>query len=258
MTPGSIPHDLAPGALPTGCHHGETLVVIGCAPSGVRDAVSFLSEYPAAWTMAVNAAIADWPGWLDFAATLHPECLRERTSLDRLAPWITERTAAGRNRPFAFGPHPACGVNIPLHISAPLGSSGMFAALVGVVMGFSQVVLAGVTLDRPDLAPYLDIWEAAAARGWLDNVCCITPGPLADMLGARVVVRQTVPASSCPVQSVTRPMERAACPVRPGGALPFLLDAPDNRGGPLPTAKGRMQQGANFAHRKHVTHRRPL
>lgn len=164
---------------------GGTLLGIGAAPGALGQACAFLMAWPErVRVMAINASIASWPCGLDFAATMHPAFLRSRPSPAADIPWLTARELAGRPMPgHVFGPDAHEGVTVRMNHDFAVASSGMLPVLVGrFVLGCERVVLAGVDLSAPGYAEvYLPLWRKASAIGLLDNVHCVTPGPVAEL-----------------------------------------------------------------------------
>lgn len=131
------------------------LLILGGAACVWDDADKALAlgEYDA--VMAVNDMIADWPGRLDYAVTLHP---------DKLPDWLRRRKQKGNpGRPQTWA-HKGSGQKTPVDCQAQdwAGSSGLLGVRIGLMEGFGRIVLAGVPME-PTSAHYFD------AKPWTDG-----------------------------------------------------------------------------------------
>ena len=161
------------GSLPARQH--PVLLCLGSGPGGVEQAHAFLT-HTAADVSACNDAITMHPGALHLAASLHPLLL---------GGWVRSR-AVQAVRPCVVGSDPAPGVDVVLGFDRAVGSSGMYLALLGQLMGYERIVLAGILLEREGEEPYRAIWRAAKINGALRNVETLAVcGWLAELLKAR-------------------------------------------------------------------------
>lgn len=145
------------GELPA--RQQPVLLCLGSAPDGVERAGAFLS-HTAADVAACNDAITACPLPLHLAASLHAELLDG---------WVRGR-AVQAPRPFVIGAYMAPGVDAVVGCNQAIGSSGMYLALLGQLMGYQRIVLAGIHLERPGETAYRDIWQGALNTGALKNV----------------------------------------------------------------------------------------
>lgn len=131
---------------------------------------------------AVNDAISEWPGELDFACSLHPRFMVQGPS------WLKVRADRSYPAPRTLYCHAAAKEPLPPHITrtelelpgqgaGQSGSSGLLAAKVALVdLGYDRVVLCGVPMtptphidgatnwsDKPDRSPCLGFRNA-----WLE------------------------------------------------------------------------------------------
>lgn len=130
-------------------------------------------------TIAVNDALAHYPGEVEIAATLHPE---------KLSDWLAARDAAGYSPPTIIAAHKgntqvgrrnACPVDYVTDYRWPgmsaSGSSGLFAVKVAIEHGFERIVLCGVPMQadgrhffdaRPwsEVNSFTEAWKAALPR----------------------------------------------------------------------------------------------
>jgi len=159
------------GELPLPVHN--VLLCLGAAPNGVEQARAFLA-HTAADVAACNQAIVDYPGALFLAGSLHSNLL---------SGWVARRSFRG-NRPCVVGSDIAEGVDVVVGFNKAVGSSGMYLALLGGLMGYSRIVLAGITMEREGEEPYRKIWRAAREQGALKNVESLSGGWLGALLAA--------------------------------------------------------------------------
>lgn len=145
------------GELPVRNH--PVLLCLGSGPGGAEQARAFLS-HTAADIAACNDAIATCHLGLHLAASLHAELLdgwvRARLNLDR--------------RPCVIGADQAEGVDVVVGFDSAVGSSGMYLALLGQLLGYERIVLAGIQLEREGEEAYRAIWAGALHTGALINV----------------------------------------------------------------------------------------
>lgn len=101
------------------------------------DKAARLSTYDAIF--AVNNAITDWPGRLDYAVSLHQEPTKHYPGLVKA---VEKRR--DKHRPQVWSHKPGRGVD---RTTADWGgSSGLFAVRVALEEGFTRIVLAGVPM----------------------------------------------------------------------------------------------------------------
>lgn len=134
-----------------GRYAGRSLLVAGSARGVWEDLALFGRVDDGAWdVMALNVMGAFYPGRLEHWASLHPEHVG---GLARLRRDVVDgrETHFHTSRPFMPAPErPAEGAR-PWHAWAFAnlgGTTGAFAALVGLGLGYDRVVLAGVPMDN--------------------------------------------------------------------------------------------------------------
>jgi hypothetical protein len=157
------------GELPRPAH--KALLCLGAAPCGVEQTQAFLA-HTAADVAACNDAIVTYPGPLFVAASLHVKLL---------SGWLKDRTAMN-GRPCVVGSDFVAGVDVVVGFNRAVGSSGMYLALLGGLMGYGRIVLAGILLEREGEEPYRKIWRAAKDEGALRHVESLSSGWLGDLL----------------------------------------------------------------------------
>ena len=164
----------------------ETLTILGCGESLRQD----LARHGAAGdVMAVNDAVAYWPGPLDHAVSVHEKVMDPMLLLRRM-----------RDRPIPRHVHALEGeattlTNALWRIAPDVAGSGYMAAAIGVAMGYTDIRMLGCGLDGQghfyDMLPsgtgayaeeFLAIWRERAQGGFFRNVR-VASGPLADVLG---------------------------------------------------------------------------
>lgn len=133
------------------------LLVLGGAACVFEDAARAqdLGTFDA--VMAINDAIAKWPGPIDYAVTLHPE---------KFGGWFRAREHAGfPGRPvrWAHKLNPAGRVDLPPERATDdwAGSSTLLGVKIGLLEeGFARIVVAGAPMDGgPHVgAPADDRW----------------------------------------------------------------------------------------------------
>ncbi|MBU1040134.1 MAG: hypothetical protein KKF77_03420 [Proteobacteria bacterium] len=161
------------GELPQRKH--PVLLCLGSGPGGQQQAQEFLAHTPAD-VAACNDAITAFPGVLHLAVSLHAELLEG---------WV-QRRMVQEPRPCVVGEDLEPGVDVMMSIDRACGSSGMYLALLGGLMGYERIVLAGITLEREKELVYRDLWRAAKKKGALANVETLAAsGWLAELLKAR-------------------------------------------------------------------------
>jgi hypothetical protein len=147
MTVDSISRALGlAGELPAvAARFGGPLLVMGGAAC-VRDDLLAVDGGPGAgWRggrMAVNDIGAHYHGTIDHWVTLHP---------DYMAGWHQFRMGhnyGDRGHVFTHSDRPAAAIQHVWKIVNVGGSSGLFACFVGLLLGYSQIVLAGVPCDN--------------------------------------------------------------------------------------------------------------
>lgn len=157
------------GELPT--PRMQVLLCIGSGPDALEQAAAFRAHTPCD-VAACNEAITKYPGAITLAASAHE---------DLLAAWVSKRRYRN-SRPCAVSTDPAEGVDVVVALDRPCGSSGMYLALLGQLMGYQRIVLAGIQIEREGEGVYRDLWRAAKKAGALDGVESLTPGWLCQML----------------------------------------------------------------------------
>lgn len=114
------------------------LLVCGCGPGLWRDMALAQGRFDA--IMAVNDAIALIPQPLTHAASVEHRLLGH---------WAGIRGRRQRSRFLTHCPRPAPGVDHVWRLGTGLGgTSALFAALVGLCLGYGSVLLAGVPLSN--------------------------------------------------------------------------------------------------------------
>jgi hypothetical protein len=147
------------------------LLCVGSGPDALEQAAAFRAHTPCD-VAACNEAIALYPGKLALAATLHE---------DMLAGWVNNRPNQSA-RPCTVANDPAEGVDVVVAMDRACGSSGMYLALLGRLMGYPRIVLAGIKIEREGEDAYRAIWRAAKAKGALEGAESLTPGWLCQLL----------------------------------------------------------------------------
>jgi len=147
------------------------LLCVGSGPNALEQAAAFRAHTPCD-VAACNEAITMYPGKLTLAASLHENLL---------AAWVANRPYK-KTQPCAVANDPAEGVDVVVAMGRACGSSGMFLALLGQLMGYKRIVLAGIQLEREGEELYRDIWRAAKKMGALEGVESLTPGWLCQVL----------------------------------------------------------------------------
>lgn len=147
------------------------LLCVGSGPNALEQAAAFRA-HTACDVAACNEAITMYPGRLTLAASLHE---------DLLAAWVAKRPQK-KSRPCCVSNDPAEGVDVVVGMDRACGSSGMFLAILGQLMGYQRIVLAGIQLERDGEELYRDLWRAAKKKGALKGVESLTPGWLCQVL----------------------------------------------------------------------------
>jgi hypothetical protein len=129
------------GELPSvvGQFAGPLLVMGGAAC--VRDDLLALDVTWTGARMAVNDIGAHYHGTIDHWVTLHPEYM---------AGWHRYRMGhnyGNRGHVYTHSDKPADGIQFVWSMANLGGSSGLFACFVGLLLGYSPIVLAGVPCD---------------------------------------------------------------------------------------------------------------
>ncbi len=164
---------------------GGILLAVGAAPGGTCEAAAYRRAHPDVRVCACNAAIVGWPCDLEFAVSLHARFLGVVAPAGFDAPWLTSRERAGFDAPGCVASSRAeAGVDMVLTSNGPVGGSGMLMVLLGHYLGCERIVLAGVALSKPGyMDAFFNRWRMARTAGLLDNVRCLTPGPIRDLVG---------------------------------------------------------------------------
>lgn len=149
----------------------QVLLCVGSGPNALEQAAAFRAT-TACDVAACNEAITMYPGKLTLAASLHEAML---------ADWVAKRPHK-KTRPCCVSNDPAEGVDVVVSMNRACGSSGMFLALLGQLMGYQRIVLAGIQLEREGEDLYRDLWRAAKRKGALKGVESLTPGWLCQVL----------------------------------------------------------------------------
>jgi len=142
------------GPLPDIKGSGE-LLVIGSAACVWRDLDRYERRHGVQDRMGINDIMPFYPGWLKYGATLHTENL----------PWwyygqaVRMKKANIAHPPMqvhSTQPSPEVAHVWPIHRDG--GTSGIFGAIVGFLMGYDRVILAGIPCDdQPRF--YEPTWE---------------------------------------------------------------------------------------------------
>jgi len=142
-----------------------TALVLGGAGCVYEDIEAALKLFTPDAIAAVNAIGIEWPGRLDYWATLHPG---EKKQWPGIVEAMRLRLMAGHNRPQTWCYKPFDGVD--RHTSDWGGSSGLLAVKILIEEGFTHIVGAGVPMTM-NLAHFNDHkpWLAANSyqRGWI-------------------------------------------------------------------------------------------
>ncbi len=98
--------------------------------------VPLLGEYD---TMAVNFMTIFFQGYLDYAASWHYDLLPRLAEI---------RTYQNENRPRLFGPKEYAGIDFAgKFYEGNIATSGMYAACIGLHLGYNKIVMAGIPFD---------------------------------------------------------------------------------------------------------------
>lgn len=120
------------------------LLVIGSAACVWRDLDRYDWRHGNQDRMGINDIIPFYPGWLKYGATLHTENL----------PWwysghaVRIKKMGGANTPIQIHstqPAPEVSYVWPLHHDG--GTSGIFGVIIGLLMGYDRIILAGIPCD---------------------------------------------------------------------------------------------------------------
>tara|TARA_R110002020_G_scaffold382741_1_gene593436 strand:+ start:305 stop:817 length:513 start_codon:yes stop_codon:yes gene_type:complete len=143
------------------------LLVLGCADTVWRDAEAAMQMAEFDAVLAVNHMIRDWPGRLDYAASLHPE---------HIEGWMKDRRGTESAPPAKWGHSGTRVRGLDGIIRDWGGSSGLFGCQIGMAEGFDRIVVAGVPLTS---TPHYHAGYSFAApqyrKGWKDHVEDIRP-----------------------------------------------------------------------------------
>ncbi|MBU1229546.1 MAG: hypothetical protein KKA55_01815 [Proteobacteria bacterium] len=158
----------------------DVLLIVGGAPGGIDAAVAFAKDTKCD-VAAVNGTIANYPGSLFLAVSLHE---------DLLPSWVKARKNK-KARPCVIANDPLPegvegGLDVVIRLNRACPSSGIYAALIGRAMGYQRIVLAGVELAREgERTAYERIVQAAVKKGALAGVESLSGGWLAQALKAK-------------------------------------------------------------------------
>lgn len=190
---GVVGHGEAPALA--GRKRGRRLLILGPAPclfDDLKALGALSSDVGPDETMSVNFSwlAAPWPiehmCSLEAAVLPHFKALARHIAGNPRLPIVTH------------GGHPGDPADVVWHIEQQRGTSGLFAIFIGIAMGFSKIVAAGLPLDSsghffdtPETRRWGDydrlppasvsVWRAAAER-WPDRVRSLS-GRTADWFG---------------------------------------------------------------------------
>lgn len=163
------------GNLPWPPEH-KTVLCIGTCESGETMAQAKAFKERNECSVAVcNAAAEVYTGAVDFLVSSHTS---------KLPGWLAGRKYK-KTKPLIVGSKPVEGVDLSIAADRAIGGSAMLMVMAAKAMGYERIVLVGVSLHDPYLAPLRPLWKDAKSKGLLNGVESLSGGWVAQLLAGR-------------------------------------------------------------------------
>ncbi len=118
----------------------KTLLILSsgrCVWDDIAKVTPWIGNYD---TIAINFMVIHWPHELTYAASLHFDLLPQLVKVRRYRKSL--------NRPITYGIKPFDGIDFAgKFFDGDIETSGMYAAGIGLHLGYDKIILAGIPFD---------------------------------------------------------------------------------------------------------------